>query len=288
MRPRQADQGQDDEGYHSCRRHWDAALPDHDGRLKQLLPVFDKPMIYYPLSVLMLAGIREILIISTPVTGRCSSGCLGDGSELGLHSASPSRTTRVASLTLSSSDAISSARPRRAYSGRQHFLRSRPAEQLLRASSRASGATVFGYMVNIPAAIRRDRTRRQGRAISIEEKPQHRSRTSPSPGSISTTTTWSRSPLRLKPSGRGELEITDVNRAYLERGDLFVEMLGRGYAWLDTGTHVSLLDASHFVHILNTTRSAYRVPGRNRVAARIYFVGAIRRTGTPLRQKQLR
>jgi glucose-1-phosphate thymidylyltransferase len=218
---------------------------------KQLLPVFDKPMIYYPLSTLMLAGIREILIISTPPDKPLFERLLGDGSELGLKFCYATQDTPrgladafIVGRNFVGDDSVTLVLGDNIFYG--HGL----PEMLTKASARKSGATVFGYVVNTPeqyGVIELDTT---GRALSIEEKPKQPKSNVAVTGLYFYDNDVLDIAASVKPSGRGEIEITDVNKAYLERGDLFVEVLGRGFAWLDTGTHSSLVEASHFVQIL--------------------------------------
>jgi glucose-1-phosphate thymidylyltransferase len=218
---------------------------------KQLLPVFDKPMIYYPLSTLMLAGIREILIISTPPDKPLFERLLGDGSELGLKFCYATQDTPrgladafIVGRNFVGDDSVTLVLGDNIFYG--HGL----PEMLTKASARKSGATVFGYVVNTPeqyGVIELDTT---GRALSIEEKPKQPKSNVAVTGLYFYDNDVLDIAANVKPSDRGEIEITDVNKAYLERGDLFVEVLGRGFAWLDTGTHSSLVEASHFVQIL--------------------------------------
>ena len=218
---------------------------------KQLLPVFDKPMIYYPLSVLMLAGIRDVLIISTASDRPLFERLLGDGTQLGLTFQFASQDSPrgladafIVGRSFVGSDSVALILGDNIFYG--HGL----TEQLIKAAARRKGATVFGYVVNTPERYGVIELDDYGRCRSIEEKP-----TSPKSNIAVTGLYFYDNEVidiaaRLQPSDRGELEITDVNRVYLERGDLFVEVLGRGYAWFDTGTHTSLLEASNFVHAL--------------------------------------
>ena len=240
---------------------------------KQLLPVFDKPMIYYPLSTLMLAGIRDILIISTPQDKPLFQRLLGDGSR-NRTAAFPMlpRTRRAGWPTPSSSVAILSARLRRAGARRQHFLRPRPAGNAHQRGRPQEAAQPSSAMSSTrPSNMASSSSTAAGARSRSRRSRSSRSRTWPSPASISTTTTSSTSLPRIKPSARGELEITDVNNAYLERGDLYVEVLGRGFAWLDTGTHASLVEASHFVQILEQ-RQGLRIACPEEIALRQGYI----------------
>jgi glucose-1-phosphate thymidylyltransferase len=220
---------------------------------KQLMPVYDKPMIYYPLSVLMLAGIREILLISTPHDLPQFRRLLGDGASLGLtlnYAEQPS-PDGLAQAYLIGADFIGRD-PSCLVLGDNLFYGADFADRLAEATARESGATIFGYRVADPKAYGVVEFDESGRAISLEEKPAHPKSHYAIPGIYfydGQAVEYARS---LKPSARGELEITDLNRCYLEAGTLKVETLGRGTAWLDTGTHDSLIDASDFVRAIQT------------------------------------
>ena len=199
---------------------------------KQLLPVFDKPMIYYPLSTLMLAGVRDILIISTPQDEHLFQRLLGDGSEIGLRfSYATQETPRgladafIVGREFVGQEAVALVLGDNIFYG--HGL----PEMLSRASSRRKGATIFGYVVNTPEQYGVVELASTGRALSIEEKPKQPKSNVAVTGLYFYDNDVLDIAANVKPSGRGELEITDVNRAYLERGDLFVEVLGRGFAW---------------------------------------------------------
>ena len=218
---------------------------------KQLLPVYDKPIVYYPLSVLMLAGIRDILLITTPHDLSLYKALLGDGTQWGLslNYAEQPRPEGLAQAFLIGRDFIGADRVTLVL-GDNIFFGHGLTELLAAAHAREQGATVFAYQVRDPERYGVVSFDRDGRAIDIEEKPSAPKSKFAVTGLYFYDNDVIDIAAGLKPSARGELEITDVNRAYLERGDLFVERMGRGYAWLDTGTHESLLQASQFVQTI--------------------------------------
>jgi glucose-1-phosphate thymidylyltransferase len=239
---------------------------------KQLLPVFDKPMIYYPLSTLMLGGIKDILIISTPQDKPLFERLLGDGSQIGV---------RFSYLTQASPRGIADAfivgrdfvgnEPVALVLGDNIFYGNGLAELLLNATARRKGATVFGYVVKTPEQYGVIELDNSGRAISIEEKPKQPKSNVAVTGLYFYDNDVLKIAAGLKPSARGELEITDVNKAYMERGDLYVQALGRGFAWLDTGTHSSLVEASNFVQVLEQ-RQGLRIACPEEIALRQGYI----------------
>ena len=218
------------------------------GCSKQLMPIYDKPMIYYPLSVLMLAGIREILIITTPDDQESFQKLLGDGSCFGIdltYAVQPSPDGLAQAFIIGEEfigdDNVALVLGDNIFFG-QHF-----SDKLKLATEQQSGATVFGYHVNDPERFGVVEFDKGGRAVSIEEKPQHPRSNYAVTGLYFYDNDVVDIAKHIRPSFRGELEITDVNLAYLDRGDLHTSLLGRGFAWLDTGTHDSLLEAGQFV-----------------------------------------
>ncbi len=220
---------------------------------KQLMPVYDKPMIYYPLSVLMLSGIREILVISTPLDLPLFKRLLGDGSQFGLtlsYAEQPSPDGLAQAFHIAADTGFLKNEPAALVLGDNLFYGHDFASSLESASARTSGATIFGYHVAEPSAYGVVEFAADGRVLSLEEKPAAPKSNYAIPGLYYYDHDVVALARSLKPSKRGELEITDLNRLYLERGALHVELLGRGTAWLDTGTHDSLLDAGQFVSVI--------------------------------------
>jgi glucose-1-phosphate thymidylyltransferase len=218
---------------------------------KQLMPVYDKPMVYYPLSVLMLAGIRRILLISTPEDLPLFERLLGDGSQFGIsltYAAQP-RPEGLAQAYHIGADFIGQS-PSALVLGDNIFYGQYFSEAVENADARREGATIFGYHVAEPSAYGVVEFGPDGRVLSLEEKPAKPKSQFAIPGLYFYDNRAVALALDLKPSARGELEITDLNRRYLEDGKLHVEQLGRGTAWLDTGTHESLMEAAEFVSVI--------------------------------------
>jgi len=227
--------------------------PITKGVSKQLLPVYDKPMIYYPLSVLMLAGIRDVLIINTPHEQALFQSLLGDGSQWGMnieYAVQPS-PDGLAQAYLIGKDFIG-GKPSCLVLGDNIFHGHGLSDVLRSADQREQGATVFGYWVNDPERYGVAEFDKHGKVVDLVEKPEKPRSNYAVTGLYFYDGNASKYAAELKPSPRGELEITDLNQRYLRDGQLHLEALGRGFAWLDTGTHQSLLEASNFIETIQT------------------------------------
>ncbi len=253
---------------------------------KQLMPVYDKPMIYYPLSVLILSGIREILIITTPHDQAAFQALLGDGSELGLSIvyAVQQHPGGLAQAYHIGADFVGT-NPSTLILGDNIFYGHGLTELLRSASARESGATVFGYYVKEPTAYGVVSFDKDGRAETIEEKPAAPRSNYAVTGLYFYDGQAVERAHQIAPSPRGELEITDLNRLYLDAGELNVELMGRGYAWLDTGTHGSLLDAANYVRITEE-RQGLKICCPEELAWRMGFIddAQLLRIADPLRK----
>ncbi len=251
---------------------------------KQLVPVYDKPMIYYPLSVLMLAGIREILVITTPRDRAAFEELLGDGSELGLdlHYAVQPNPGGLAQAFHIGKDFVG-GRASALILGDNIFHGPGLSGLLKRADTRERGATIFGYFVSSPQTYGVISFNTEGRAQTIEEKPKQPKSNYAVTGLYFYDERAVEYAYAIRPSARGELEITDLNRLYLEAGTLNVEIMGRGFAWLDTGTHASLVDASLYVKVIEDRQGA-KVCCPEEIAWRMGFITSeqLERVAAPL------
>ena len=239
---------------------------------KQLMPIYDKPMIYYPLSTLMLAGIKEILIISTPQDLPRFEELLGDGSEFGIslsYAVQPS-PDGLAQAFIIGEDFIGDDSVALVL-GDNIFHGNGLSAMLQRAEAKEKGATVFGYQVKDPERLGVVEFDDNMNAISIEEKPEHPKSNFAVTGLYFYDNDVVEIAKNIKPSPRGELEITDVNKAYLERGDLSVELMGRGFAWLDTGTHESLLQAAQYIETVQRLQNV-QVANLEEIAYRMGYI----------------
>jgi glucose-1-phosphate thymidylyltransferase len=255
---------------------------------KQLLPVYDKPMIYYPLSVLMLAGIREILIITTPQDQALFQQLLGDGSSIGLqlqYAVQPEPKGLAQAFTIGEK-----------FIGKDHcclilgdniFYGQGFGDMLKKAREQREGATVFGYYVKDPERYGVAEIDDQLRVLSIEEKPAKPKSNYAVTGLYFYDNQVVEIAKNLKPSPRGELEITDVNKAYLERGQLHLQVMGRGFAWLDTGTHESFLEASTYVSVIEN-RQGLKIACLEEIAWRLGYITAeqVRALAEPMKKNQ--
>ena len=241
---------------------------------KQLLPVYDKPMVYYPLSTLMQAGIRDILVISTPQDTPRFEALLGDGKRWGLrlHYAVQPRPEGIAQAFIVGRDFIGKERVALVLGDNIFYGEALP-HLLQRAAARERGATVFAYAVKDPERYGVIEFDGAGKAIGIEEKPVRPKSRYAVTGMYFYDNRVVEIAAKLKPSARGELEITDVNRAYLERGELEVAPMGRGMAWLDTGTHEALLEAAHFIETIER-RQGLKIACPEEIAYRMGFINA--------------
>lgn len=256
------------------------------GVSKQLLAVYDKPMIYYPLSALMLAGIRDILVITTPEDEASFRRLLGDGSDFGirLNYAVQMAPDGIAQAFIIGKDFIGDDSVCLVL-GDNIFFGQGFSPMLRRAAEQTQGATIFGYTVQDPRQFGVVEIDQDGRALSIEEKPVNPKSKVAVTGLYFYDNQVVEIAESIKPSARGELEITSINQVYLERKELRVEILGRGFAWLDTGTHESLLDAAHFVETIET-RQGYKVACLEEIALQNGWLGKeeVRRAGESLKK----
>ncbi|MBA5813221.1 glucose-1-phosphate thymidylyltransferase RfbA [Leuconostoc lactis] len=240
---------------------------------KQLVPIYDKPMIYYPLSVLMLAGIKEILLISTPEYVGQFESLFGDGHDLGLNIeyAIQEEPRGLADAFIVGADFIGDDTVALVL-GDNIFYGAGLSEKLQAAAQKTTGATVFGYQVHDPERFGVVEFDDDGKALSIVEKPEHPKSNYAVTGLYFYDNDVVDIAANVKPSARGEIEISDINQAYLDRGDLDVQVMGRGFAWLDTGTHESLLEASSFIATIQKQQNL-KVASLEEIAYRMGYIG---------------
>ena len=240
---------------------------------KQLVPIYDKPMIYYPLSVLMLAGIKEILLISTPEYVGQFEALFGDGHDLGLNIeyAIQEEPRGLADAFIVGADFIGDDTVALVL-GDNIFYGAGLSEKLQAAAQKTTGATVFGYQVHDPERFGVVEFDDDGKALSIVEKPEHPKSNYAVTGLYFYDNDVVEIAANVQPSARGEIEISDINQAYLDRGDLDVQVMGRGYAWLDTGTHESLLEASSFIATIQKQQNL-KVASLEEIAYRMGYIG---------------
>ncbi|GBG96565.1 glucose-1-phosphate thymidylyltransferase RfbA [Lactococcus termiticola] len=255
---------------------------------KQLMPIYDKPMIYYPLSTLMLAGIKDILIISTPEDTPRFKDLLQDGSEFGInleYAVQPS-PDGLAQAFIIGADFIGDDSVALIL-GDNIFHGPGMSKMLQKAASKEKGATVFGYQVPDPERFGVVEFDKDMNAVSIEEKPEVPKSNYAVTGLYFYDNDVVEIAKNIKPSPRGELEITDVNKAYLERGDLSVELMGRGFAWLDTGTHESLLEAAQYIETVQRMQNV-QVANLEEIAWRVGYISAddVRKLAQPLKKNE--
>ena len=240
---------------------------------KQLVPIYDKPMIYYPLSVLMLAGIKEILLISTPEYVGQFEALFGDGHDLGLQIeyAIQEEPRGLADAFIVGADFIGDDTVALVL-GDNIFYGAGLSDKLQAAAQKTTGATVFGYQVHDPERFGVVEFDEEGKALSIVEKPEHPKSNYAVTGLYFYDNDVVEIAANVQPSARGEIEISDINQAYLDRGDLDVQVMGRGYAWLDTGTHESLLEASSFIATIQKQQNL-KVASLEEIAYRMGYIG---------------
>ena len=257
---------------------------------KQLLPVYDKPMVYYPLCTLMLAGIRDVLLISTPTDTARFRELLGDGSQWGINLSYTVQPNPggLAQAFIIGRDFVSDG-PSALVLGDNIFYGHELPVMMRNAVSRSKGATVFAYQVQDPQRYGVIELNGDGRAVSLEEKPEHPKSRYAVTGLYFYDEQVVDIAARLKPSARGELEITDVNRAYMKKGELHAEIMGRGIAWLDTGTHDSLIEAATFIQTIEK-RQGLKVACPEEIAYRCGFMSAedLERTASRIQNEQYR